>query len=334
MKPFLFIFFSIIGVFGCKENSTNRNDTKKISVTDFRGKEVTISKPALRIVCLMESAMSGIYMLQQEDKIVGVPLSVYNESNAKFYAALDDRIKSKKLTAAGNWDFINIETILSLQPDIVILWASQQEAIDAIEQHDIPVYAVMIKCIDDIYKEIMDFGILTGAAARADSLISYTKQEVNSSALNISVKPKVYFTWPQGLLETAGSKSIVQQVFDAAGVHNICQDSVEHAVMSMENLVTANPDYIVSWYSEQNRVNEILFSTQLATTNAIRNGKVFQIPSSFWCDLWTLKFPLAIKFIANSCHANLDTNFDWRKAKKEMAKQLYGSKANSIIEME
>lgn len=92
----------------------------EIVVEDFRGKKLRLNKPAERVVCLIESALSGIYMLKQGHKIVGIPTNVYSEGyyyseTFKYYSILDERIKLSKIPAVGNWESVNVEKILSLK---------------------------------------------------------------------------------------------------------------------------------------------------------------------------------------------------------------------------
>ncbi|NTW33339.1 MAG: ABC transporter substrate-binding protein, partial [Bacteroidetes bacterium] len=208
----IYLFLLLISITACNqaERKISNEMNSNISITDFRGKEININKPAERIVCLIESALSGIYMLGAENKIVGISSNVYNDNVAAQYAYLDNRIKNKTINAPGNWDFVNIESVVALKPDLVIMWASQQEAIQAIELKGIPVYAVMLKSADDVYKEISDLGKLTGKINRADIIIQYTKDELTKFAFAnnklIKKKKKVYFMWSQGPLETSGEK--------------------------------------------------------------------------------------------------------------------------------
>ncbi len=48
-------------------------------VHDFRGRATNLPKPAQRVVCLIESALSGLYMLGAQDKVVAVSTNVYQE---------------------------------------------------------------------------------------------------------------------------------------------------------------------------------------------------------------------------------------------------------------
>ncbi|MCX7727776.1 MAG: ABC transporter substrate-binding protein, partial [Chitinispirillaceae bacterium] len=139
------------------------NSGSEIKVTDFRNKTISLSSTAEKVVCLIESALSGIFMLRAQHKVVGISTNVYTGDVARQYAALDERIRLKKLPAPGNWDFVNLENVIALKPDLVIIWASQTETIAALERLGIPVYGIMLKSINDVYKEIRDFGILLDA---------------------------------------------------------------------------------------------------------------------------------------------------------------------------
>ena len=244
------------------------------------------------------------------------------------YALLDDRIRDKQLPSPGNWDFVSIENIVALQPDLVIIWASQTESIASIEGHGIPVYAVFIKSFSDIYKEIKDFGILTGRSQRADSLIKYTEDEIiklkSTQQSAVIGKKSVYFIWPQGLLETAGTTSTVNELIELAGAKNSCQIPQEHAVINKENLLDWNPDIIVMWFNALQNPDDIIDNTGLKYLNAVSNRQVYELPSVFLCDLWTLKFPYAAKLLAKWCYPSAYADLNTDEEKRKMLFELYG----------
>ena len=51
-----------------------------VSVTDFRGKQIILPRPAERIICLLESALSGLYMLGAQERIIGISTNVRIQS--------------------------------------------------------------------------------------------------------------------------------------------------------------------------------------------------------------------------------------------------------------
>jgi iron complex transport system substrate-binding protein len=305
-----------------------------IEVTDFRGKKITLKKPATRIICLIESALSGIYMLHAGDNVIGIPSDIYNENTKTQYALLDDRIRVSKLPTPGNWDFVSIENIVALQPDLVIIWASQTESIASIEENGIPIYAVFLKSFNDIYKEIKDFGLLTGKSQRADSLIKYTKDEIlklkSTQQSSVITKKSVYFMWPQGLLETAGTTSTVNELIELAGAKNSCPIPQEHVVINKENLLDWNPDIIVMWFNALHNPDEIINNSGLHYLNAVRNRQVYEFPSVFLCDLWTLKFPYSAKLLAKWCYPSAFADLNPDEEKRKMLFALYGEKGVNL----
>lgn len=306
-----------------------------IKVTDFRNKEITLTKPATRIICLIESGLSGLYMLHAENQVIGVSSAIYNESASAQYAALDERIKNKKIPAPGNWDFVSIENIVALQPDLVIIWASQTESIESIEEHGIPVYGVFLKNFNDVYKEIKDFGLLTGKSQRADSLIAYTKNEINSIAqqrttIN-SQQKSVYFIWAQGLLETAGKTSTVNELIELAGAKNSCNVNQEHVVINKERLLDWNPDIMVMWYNPSKIPDDIIKLSELQQISAIKSKQVYELPSVFLCDLWTLKFTYAVKMLAKWCYPATFATLNLDIEKQKMLVELYGQNGEKLL---
>ncbi len=301
-----------------------------VTVTDFRGKTITFTKPVGRIVCLIESALSGLYMLNQAEKIVGISKNVYQSDVYKYYAQLDNRIKNRTLPAPGNWDFVSIESVVNLKPDLVIIWASQTEAIKALEQRGITVYGVFILSIQDVYKEIMDFGKITGSVKRSKELIDFVKDELSAlqkrvKAISAENRKKVYFMWAQGLLNTSCKGSTVEDLITIAGGINSCTEIVsEHAVVSLEKLIRWNPDIIVMWVNERKNPEDIKNEPQLKRIKAIKSNQVYELPEIFLCDLWTLKFYYAAKLLAKWTYPEIFRDVDLEKEKLKMLKKFYG----------
>lgn len=306
------------------------DSSASITVTDFRGKKLLLKKPAERIVCLIESALSGLYMLGAEKRVVGISTNIYQGSVFPYYAAMDERIRKKTIPAPGNWDFVNIESVIALKPDLVIIWADQRESIKALEDRGIAVYGVFISRKEDVYKEIADFGLLTGTRARAEEIIAYTRSEIERFQKRIfSIpdlhKPAVYYMWAQGNLETSCGNSTVNDLIELAGGRNVCASiAKEHVVVKLENILVWNPELIVMWYNERKDPSDIINDHQWKTVHAVKNRRVHEFPEVFVCDLWTLKFHYAVKMVAKWAHPSLFRDIDLEQEKKIMIEKLYG----------
>jgi len=299
-----YLISSILSFPGCNgtENSPqNKQVIANISVTDFRGKELNFEKPVERVVCLIESGLTGIYMLNAEEKVVGISSNIYSENILKYYSVLDPRIKNKSLPCPGNWDFVNLEQVISLRPGLVIIWASQNEAIKNIEKFGVPVYAVMLHNFEDVLKEISDFGMLLGKENRSNSLIQFTKRNLEDleKSKKANYQKSVYFAWMQGITETSGQESIVNDLIKFSGGRNVVTNTDEHVVVNLEKIVEWNPGAIVLWKNNLLSPEDVIQMNELQQTEAVKNASIFEFPSAFECDLWTLKFQYSA-FLLNS----------------------------------
>ena len=307
----------------CSPPERGERGDMSIRVTDFRGKETVLSKPAERVVCLIESALSGIYMLRQQHRLVAVPSNVYDNSLFRYYAQLDPRISTRSLPAPGNWDFISLELIAGLDPDLVIIWASQTNAIESIERLGIPVYAVMLHSFEDVYKEIADFGLLFDSMERADSLIEMTRgrlEEISSGYESDNPK-SVYFMWAQGITETSGLNSTVNELLTVSGTVNACLMEQEHVSVSIEKLYDWDPDMIVMWHNDRLNPEDVIGNPLLQGLKAVQNERVYELPGIFSCDFWTLKMQFPARLIAGWARSD---PIDKDQILYEMYLSLYG----------
>ncbi len=299
----------------------------KISVTDFRNKDLHFNRHPERVVCLIESALTGIYMLGEENKIIGVSSNIYSENLYMHYSKMDQRIADKTLAVPGSWDYVSIEEIVTLKPDLVIIWSSQTEAIENIENFDIPVYGVMLHSLDDVIKEIKDFGILFNKENRSDSLIQFTKNNLEKIAEKTigQNKKRVYFAWMQGITETSGKNSMVNDLIESSGGINVCDYPEEHAVVNLEKIVEWDPEAIVMWCNDKTDPSDIMLMSSLMNVNAVQSSHVFEFPSVFECDLWTLKFQYASLLLASWLYPEKFSVNELDSLKDEIFKTLYNT---------
>lgn len=303
-----------------------------ISVADFRGKTITLRKPAERIVCLIESALSGIYMLGEERRVIGISRNVYDGTVFPFYAAMDERIRTRRLSSPGNWDFVSIESVLALRPDLVIIWSKQTESIRALEERGIPVFGVFITKREDVHREMRALGVLTGSSSRAEDLIAYTEGEIGRFRKRISAIPQgktpgIYFMWAQGMLETSCGESTVNDLIRLSGGRNVCAGLPhEHTVVNVEQVIAWNPDLIVMWYNERKNPADVTGDPQWRVIRAVKSRRVHEFPEVFLCDLWTLKYVFAVKMVAKWAHPEMFSDIDLAKEKASMLRKLYGGR--------
>ena len=308
-----------------------------VAATDFRGRRIELDKPAERIVCLLESALSGLYMLGADSRLVGISTNIYQESVFPYYAAMDERIRDRTLPTPGNWDFVNIESMVALRPDLVILWSGQEESIAALEEKGIPVFGVFIERFEDIHREIAALGELTGTGARAAELLELARKELEAVRLKVSpgredrAPPRVYFMWAQGPLVTAGRNSTVQELIDLAGGANAAGDSeLEHLIVNLENVLVWNPELIVMWCNDRLDPEDVGELSGWRSLAAVRNGRVHELPDPFSCDFWTLKYIFTVDLVARWCHPGRFDAGDPEELRSSLLNQLYAGRLGNL----
>lgn len=301
-----------------------------VRLTDFRGVSLAMEKPARRIVCLIESALSGLYMLGVQDKVVGISTNIYQQDVFAYYAAMDPRIAARKLPTPGNWDFVNLESVVALAPDLVIVWAHQTEAIAAMEERHLRVYGVQVANFEDIYKEIRDLAALTGSSERAQTLIQYSRNALDSirrlaDRTEKQSTPGVYFMWAQGDLETSGRSSTVDDLITLAGGRNVCGHiDQEHLVVHLEDLLQWNPDVVVMWTNPAASPQSVMAKPVWRSIRAVQDQRVHELPEVFLCDLWTLKYQFAVRLVSEWCRPAGKSRLDMVQQARSMLGRLYG----------
>jgi iron complex transport system substrate-binding protein len=332
--PLLALFFSTWS------GAVSSVAAEAIVVRDFSGAEVRLEKPAERVVCLIESALSGLYMLGVQDKVVAVSTNVYQDAVHRYYAAMDPRIADQKLPTPGNWDFVSLESVVALRPDLVIIWASQKEIIENLRAKGIAVYGVELTTFADIFRETEDFGKLFGRGQRAGELRRYAEKEMadlasTAATIPVEQRPGVYFMWPQGPLETSGSPSTVSDLIELAGGRNVAGGiSQEHLVVNLEKLIAWQPQVVVMWPNPRLSPKELAGMPIWAKLPAARDNRIHQLPSVFFCDLWTLKFVHAVRLMASWYHPGRHTPEQLVDAQRAMLIALYGVEVGGRIPLD
>ena len=144
-------------------------------------------------------------------------------------------------------------------------------------------------------------------------------------------KPRVYFMWDQGPLETAGRNSTVQELIDLAGGTNVAADSeLEHLVVNLENVLVWNPELIVMWCNDRLDVEDIGELSGWRSLSAVRNGRVRELPDPFSCDFWTLKYIFTVDLVARWCHPDRFSAKDLEELRANLLNKLYGGRLGEL----
>src|ERR1700719_1050808 len=116
--------------------------------------------PPSRIVCLTEETVETLYLLGEQDRIVGISGYVVRPPQAR-----REKPRVSAFTSA------NIDKILGLEPDLILTFSDLQADMAAdLIRRGIEVHAFNQRSVAGILDMIRMLGALVGAAARADRL--------------------------------------------------------------------------------------------------------------------------------------------------------------------
>ncbi len=245
-----------------------------VTLTDMMGHEVTLAKPAERIVALTASDCEIIYALGAGSLLVGrgewcdYPPEVFDVPSVE---------------SGGN---TNIEQILALTPDVVVMssMAQTEEQVKQLEDAGVAVVVNNAADIEGVYTSIEILGKLLGKDAEAEKIISDMKaafEEISQHKLDgtqtvyFEVSPIQWGLW------TAGKNTFMNEIAEMIGLKNCFDDLEGWAEISEEQVLERNPDFIVTitmYYGEgPTPIEEILSRPGWENVTAVKNQAILNL---------------------------------------------------------
>lgn len=215
-----------------------QSGSAQVQVVDDLGNTVTLQQPAQRIVSLAPHITETLFAAGAGDSVVAVvQFSDYPD------AAL-------QLPVIGSHQEISYESLLSLNPDLVVAWASGngEEIIARIRSLGLAVYLDEPRRIEDIAASLLRFGKLAGseniAQQQAEEFLSRLErlslQEPGQEPVRV-----FYEVWNEPLTTLNGSH-LVSDIIRLCGGVNIFASAIPIApVVSTESVLAADPQLIV-----------------------------------------------------------------------------------------
>ena len=115
-----------------------------------------------------------------------------------------------------------------------------------------------------------------------------------TSALAKADAPSVYLAGNSSMISTAGSAMYQSDMITLAGGKNVASDIKDTywVEIDYEQLLTWNPEYIILASDATYTVDDVLADPNLAECSAVKNNKVYQMPSK--AESWDSPVPSGI----------------------------------------
>lgn len=229
-----------------------------------------------RIVCLTTEPTEVLYMLGEQDRIVGISGFTTRPAIAR-----REKPKVSAFTSA------NIDKIINLKPDLVIGFSDLQADIAAsLIRAGIEVHVFNQRSIEQVLNMIATVGSLVGASDKAMKLIAELENTINQTreaASYLSRKPKVYFEeWDEPIM--CSIRWAMELIEIAGGVDCFPELSYRHSakdrVIQANQVIERQPDIIIgSWCGKKFQPSKVIKREGWNNIPAVKNGFVREIKS-------------------------------------------------------
>ena len=272
-KKLVSLFLAALMLIGCLPALA---ESAGVTVTDMMGRQITLEAPAQRIVALTAADCEILCALGCEDALVG----------RGEYCDYPASVLEKPSVQSGYET--NLEQIIALQPQVVLMatMAQTAEQVEALEEAGIRVVVSDAQNIEGVYTAIRMIGALMGRDAEAEALVGDMQAAFRDVAEKSQDTGKtVYFeVSPLPDLWTAGKDTFMDELAGICGLTNIFADVNSWAKVSEEQVLSRNPDYIVTttmYFGEgPTPVEEILSRDGWERLDAVKNGDIFNADSN------------------------------------------------------
>lgn len=229
-----------------------------------------------RIVCLSDEVAELVYLLGEQDRIVGV----------SGFSARPPEVRQKQ--RVSTFRDANFDSIVALKPDLIITYSDvQAEITREASRRGLTVLNCNQRSIAEIFETIAMISRILGKQAKGNKLIaSYISglERIAQAAKAFPYRPRVFFEewndpiisgiqWVEELVAIAGGEAVFPELLN-------CRKAQDR-VVAWESVMERNPDVIfASWCGMKVNVEEITTRPRAEETTAVRLGQIFEIPSS------------------------------------------------------
>ncbi len=247
-----------------------------MTITDDVGRKVTIGSIPTRIISLSPAITEILFAVGAGPAVIG---------NTKYCDYPADAVKVTKI-GGYSADSISVETIISLEPELVLAEGDRHEAvISALEQANIPVLAIETNSLNDIYANIELAGKITdheyeAAAVVKEMMVRVDRIEEKIAAIPEEDRLTVFWeVWDEPLL-TAGPNTFIGKIIQAAGGVNIFSELTEDwPAVSAEEVVQRNPAVILGpdTHGDTLIAEQLVARSGWEQVDAVKTNRIFLI---------------------------------------------------------
>ena len=237
----------------------------------------SVQQQPRRIISLIPAVTEMLFALGAGDTVVAV------SSFDKYPPEVE------KLPRVGALLDPDLERVLSLRPDLVAVYGSQQDLRQQLERARIPLFVYSHAGLADVTTTIRSLGARIGRDERAAELTATIERQLAAVRTRVAAQPRprtlIVFGRESLALRgiyASGGYGFIHDMVTAAGGENVFADMKQQAVQATTELIIARkPDVILELRADPltkvNEQKELATWNQLASVPAVRNKRVLML---------------------------------------------------------
>lgn len=266
-------------------------DAGTVTITDMKGRQVTIPKNVKRILAL-HPIPTDLINIMAPDKQVSVDMvfaSRLKTAQPQYTAEQFQRLSALPVTGVF-FKGLNTEQLVDLHPDVVIDLVTDPNIDKLQQQLKIPFIAVSKAPTSSYEQTIRLLGKILNDEDRANELADFWAGTISDVQARTATVPDadrksvIYVGQNGNLLATPGKNTVFGSTIDTAGGKNVADEltgaaaTTEGNSVSMEQILTWNPEVIIAAGAEAKA--KILADPKWKSIKAVKDGHVYS-PRAF-----------------------------------------------------
>lgn len=242
---------------------------------DATGSEVSLDYDPARIVPLAPSLTEILFYLGLGEKVVGVTTYSNYPSEAK------------EKPGIGSYMNLNVESIISLSPDLAIGTkdGNSREDVELLKEAGIPVYIVDPRDVREVIQTIGEIGDICGVPEKAHKMaegLTARLETVEALTSSSSERLSVFLQINLRPIMTVNKNTFHNDIIRLAGGINMTADeAITYPRISIEEVIRKRPDIIIISSMERGGEFEEARKEWMTWTSipAVKNNRVYLFDS-------------------------------------------------------
>jgi len=308
------------------------------TIIDGSGMEVTIYRPVERAVCTTPQQLETLRSIKvPKEMIVGVPQDMERYSYLSGFA---------DLPSIGNFYEFDLETILALEPDVVIAHPGPgpsggfDDLLSKLDASGLTVFRFRCNVPETYPDDVTKLGVIFEREAEAAEFLDFYEGVLDSVEERVSdipeeERPKVYCEYD--VYKTAPSD--VYPITMAGGKY-IFANAGSVREVDPEAVITENPDVIIRLVSyddfdakaagDDSRLkaarDEVMNRPELQNVKAVQDGRIYAMAAPFWTYLpyCSCRYFVGIEYMAKWFYPDFFEDIDPEETHQRYLSEFQG----------